>query len=176
MNRNRKLIRNLVFVLLLFLLFMNRTGLYITPTAAHESSERNMHYGPSEVVDVEDYDGDKYFLCKYDNWISCNRVERRFWIFWKHGQNPFGRENDLTQMLKYQWGAWENNSVFWGIRNDKSIMKVELLLDDGSKLATTYFYDDMFILTWKMAKNEIYGFTKVSAYNFEGELVFEEKY
>lgn len=176
MNRNRKLLRNMIFLVLILLLFMNRTGLYFTPISAHESSERNLHYGPSQVVHVEDFDGDKYFLCKYDKWISCNRVERRLFILWSHGQSPFGRENDLTQKMDYEWGNRENNSVVWGIRNDKSITKVELLLDDGNKLSTTEFYDDMFLLTWKSKEVEIYGFTKVSGYNSVGELIYEEEY
>jgi hypothetical protein len=155
---------------------MNRTALYFSPISAHESSERNLHYGPSEVVHIEDFDGGKYLLCKYDKWISCNRVDRKLWVFWSHGQSPFGRENDLTKKINYSWSSIENNSVFWGIINDKSITKVELLMEDESKLTTTEFYDDMFLLTWKMETMEIYGFTKVSAYNSNGVLVFEEEY
>jgi hypothetical protein len=176
MNRNKKLLRNMVLIVLISLLFMNRTGLYINPITAHESSERNLHYGPSEIVHVEDFDGGKYLLCKYDKWISCNVIERRLFILWSHGQSPFGRENDLTKKMDYSWGNRENNSFFWGIINDKSITKVELELKDGSKLTTTEFYDDLFLLTWKMVTREIYGFKKISAYNSVGELVFEEEY
>jgi hypothetical protein len=176
MNRNKKLLRNVVLVVLISLLFMNRTGLYFSPISAHESSERNLHYGPSEVVHIEDFDGGKYLLCKYDNWISCNVVEPRLFILWSHGQSPFGRENDLTKKLDYSWGNSENNSVFWGVINDKSITKVELLLEDGSKLETTDFYEDLFLLTWKTTNMDVYGYIKVSAYNADGKVVFEEEY
>jgi hypothetical protein len=176
MSRNKKLIRNLVLIVLLIILYMNRTGLYFSPITAHERSERDLHYGPSEIIHVEDFDGDRYLLCQYDKWISCNVVKRRFFVFWSHGMNPVGFENDTYQKIDYSWRGWEDYSIFWGSINDKDITKIELDLRDGSTMTETEFYDGLFVFSWKPEKLQIPAFTEVRGYNTEGELVFEDIY
>jgi len=74
MSRIKKVIRNLIILVLLFILYMMWAGLYLTPLLANEHSERSAHYGPSEVIHIENFDGGKYILCKYDRWFSCNTV------------------------------------------------------------------------------------------------------
>lgn len=85
MSRSKKVIRNIIILILLFFLFHQHLGLYLTPLAAHKSSERGINYGPSKVVYVEDYadnyDKGKYLLCKYDKWVSCNTVNRTLFFF-----------------------------------------------------------------------------------------------
>ena len=86
MSRNKKIIRNIVVLGILFFVFLKATGLYLIPLSAHENSERSIHYGPSEVVHIEDFDEGKYILCKYDKWISCNTVKRELLFFWRFGR------------------------------------------------------------------------------------------
>ena len=92
MNRKRKILRNGIFIAI-FISFALLSGMfYIDPVAAYRGSERSIHYGPSEVVHVEDFPGGKYFLGKYDRWISCNIMQKSMGIFWSAGSYVTGTE------------------------------------------------------------------------------------
>ena len=127
------------------LIVFQSSELYLTPISAHEYSERSIHYGPSEVVHIEDWDGGKYILCKYDKWVSCNTVKRTLLLFWRFGNQPIGFENDKTKAVDYTWGASGQYWKLYGIINDDKIKKVEITLDNGEVLTQTAFYDDLFL-------------------------------
>lgn len=57
MNRRRKTITNIILVIVLLFIFLKVTDLYLTPLRAHRASEKSIHYGPSEVVHVENFPG-----------------------------------------------------------------------------------------------------------------------
>ena len=80
MSRKKKILRNLIILVILFFIFLKSTGLYLSPISAHKSSERSIHYGPSEIVHIEDFSRGKYILCKYNGWVSCNTVEKKLFF------------------------------------------------------------------------------------------------
>ena len=82
MTRKKKIIRNLIIIIIIYLLPINNTGLYLDPIKAHKDSERSSHYGPSEIVHIEDFPRGKYILGKYDRWFSCNTINKELGIFW----------------------------------------------------------------------------------------------
>lgn len=125
MNRKKKVARNIVILIILSILTFTRS-LYLTPLAAHEASERSMHYGPSEVIHIEDFDGGKYILSKYDKWISCNTAKRTMLFFWTFGDQVTGIEVDKDKPLNFIWNINYVTIKVYGIINDKSINRVEL--------------------------------------------------
>ncbi len=178
MNRQKKILKNIGILLVLCFLLSRMYGFYLTPLAAHESSERSIHYGPSEVVHIEDFDGGKYILGKYDKWVSCNTVHRLLLFFWRFGSQPIGFENDTTKVVTFTWGityldTFRNHYVY-GIINDSSIQKIEIILPDGRILTQTEFYDDLFLLTWQELRNGYYQGFSLRAYDSESNLVFVE--
>jgi hypothetical protein len=140
MSRKKKVVRNIVILIVLSIFTFTR-GIYLTPIVAHEASERSIHYGPSKVVHIEDFDGGKYILCKYDKWISCNTINRTMYFFWTFGDQVTGIEVNKEKPLNFGWSGSVDAMKFYGIINDKNIDKVEVHLKDGSILSQTEFYD-----------------------------------
>jgi len=141
--------------------------------SAHKSSERYYHYGPSEVVHIEDFANSKYLLCKYDNMISCNTVKSSFLLFWKSGNYPIGFENDKTKPLAYSWGSSDPYWEVYGIVNDDRIKRVEIILDDGRILTQSEFYDDLFLFTWESFDNHSLGSKNLKGYDSDNNVIYE---
>lgn len=175
MSRLKKVIKNIIILALLFLLFFWRSGLYLSPLSAHEHSERSIHYGPSQVVHVEDFDGGKYILGKYDKWVSCNTVNRELFFFWRFGNQPIGFENDKTKAVDYTWGSSYQNNKLYGIINDERVKKVEITLSSGKIFAQTEFYSNLFLFTWKSNNNESWDFENIKGYDSGNTIIFEEE-
>lgn len=170
MNRKKKVVRNIVILTIIFSITFTK-GLYLSPIAAHKSSERSIHYGPSKIVHVEDFDGGKYILGKYDKWISCNTINRFMFLFWTFGNQATGIDVDETKPLNSTWGYDDKRGKLYGIINDEDIVKIELLLNDGSTLVQTEFYDDdMFLFTWEGE----FRLDSLRAYDSGGSLIFED--
>ena len=176
MSRLNKVIRNILIIAGMLFLFFWRSGLYLSPLSAHEHSERSIHYGPSEVVHVEDFDGGKYILGKYDKWISCNTVNRELFFFWRFGNQPIGFENDKTKAVDFTWGGSYQNYKVYGIINDDKVKKIEITLDNGKVLTQTEFYDDLFLITWSSNVAENLNFIKIKGYDSGNNVLFEEGY
>ena len=175
MIKGRTVFRNLVIIVFLGLLLINRSGLYLTPLGAHESSERSIHYGPSEVVHVENFKGGKYILAKYDKWISCNTVKKELFFFWRFGSQVTGVENDTSKGITHNWGMSDNRSKVYGIINDKRIKRVEITLTNNESFEETKFYDDMFLFTWDYDKREEYYLKEIKGYDSNNKVVFQDE-
>lgn len=176
MSRCKKVLRNVIILVILFGLFMYRAGFYLTPISAHEHSERSIHYGPSEVVHIEDFDEGKYILGKYDKWVSCNTVNRELFFFWGFGNFSIGSENDTTKLLTYNWDGSHDNLKIYGIINDDSIKRVEVILNNGETLTQSEFYEGLFLLTWKADLSIKSGwFKEIRGYDSNDIMVFQSE-
>lgn len=175
MNRAKKIVRNLIIIAVLFFIFVKGLGLYLTPLSAHEHSERSIHYGPSEVVHIEDFDEGKYILAKYDKWVSCNTVNRTLFFLWRFGNQVTGFENDKTKVIDYTWSMSQNHSKLYGIINDDKIKKIQLTLGDGEIFTETEFYDDLFLFTWSSKNNESLTLESIKGYDSNDNIIFEEE-
>ncbi len=175
MSRNKKILRNIVILTILFFVFLNISGLYLTPLSAHENSERSIHYGPSEVVHIEDFDKGKYILCKYDKWVSCNTVNRTLLFLWRFGNQVTGFENDKSEPVDYTWSMSSSYCKLYGIINDNKVKKVQITLDNGKVLTQTEFYDDLFLFTWKSNDKNEWGFKNIKGYDSDNNIIFEDE-
>jgi hypothetical protein len=155
---------------------MKQTGLYFTPMSAHESSERGMHYGPSEVIHIEDFKDGKYLLCKYDDFVSCDTVNRFLIFLWSIGNQPIGFQNDKTKPLNYTWSSSFSNWKVYGIVNDTRIKKVEIILDNGIILTQSKLYEDLFLFTWDSSDNGSKGYKRIKGYDSDNKVIYEEEY
>ncbi|MHB8127376.1 MAG: hypothetical protein ACYDEX_00055 [Mobilitalea sp.] len=176
MSRRKKVIRNLILLIILFFIFFNQFGLYFTPMSAHENSERGIHYGPSEVVHIEDFKEGKYLLCKYDNYVSCNTVNKSFIFFWRIGNQPIGFENNKTKPLNFTWNSSFSNWKVYGIVNDARIKRVEIVLNDGNTFTQSEFYDDLFLFIWDTDDNFSKGYKIIKGYDADNTVIYEEEY
>ncbi len=175
MNRKKKLVKNIVIIFILFFVLINRSGLYLSPVSAHEASERSIHYGPSQLIHVTNYEGDKYMLCKYEEWVSCDRIERVLFFLWKFGSSPFGFENDLNEKLKFSWSYMNNKCQLYGIVNDDSIKMVEIVLEDGRTFTQTEFHDGLFLFNWTVDGGGI-ELDKITGYDGEANKAYIDWY
>ena len=176
MSRFKKIVRNIIIIAILSFLFLKGTGLYLSPLSAHEHSERSIHYGPSEVVHVEDFNNGKYMLGKYDKWISCNTVNRKLFFFWAFGNQVTGFENDKTKAVVYSWGGSYKDYKLYGIINDNRVKKIKITLDNGETFTQTKFYEDLFLFTWKSSNNENLNFKNIKGYDINDKIIFDEEY
>lgn len=178
MIRHKEALRNILIIVVLFFLFLNRTGLYLTPISAHESSEKSAHYGPSKVVYIEDFEKGKHILGKFDRWVSCNTVNKQLLFFWAFGNQVHGFENDITRGIDFSYGASHEYYKFYGIRNNVNISKVEIALYNGKVYETTEFYENLFLITWVASDgdDESIYIKNIKGYDLNNKLVFEEEH
>lgn len=177
MSRNKKVLRNIVVLGILFFVFLKVTGLYLTPLSAHKNSERSIHYGPSEVIHIEHFDRGKYLLCKYDKWVSCNTVKRELLFFWRFGNQVTGFENDKTKALDYTWGMSSGNYKLYGIINNDKIRKIQITLNNGEIFTETEFYENLFLFTWKADNdNQSCDFNNIKGYDSNNNIICEYEY
>lgn len=175
MLRLKKIFRNIIILGLIILLF-SRLGFFLSPMAAHRHSERTIHYGPSEVAHVQDFSGGKYILGSYDKWVSCNTVNRKFFLFWTMGNQPIGFENDESKEVDYSWGMTsDKNDKLYGIINSDEIEKIEIVFENEKTLSITEFYDDLFLITWESEDDERLYHRKIKGYDSKGNIIFEDK-
>lgn len=176
MSRNKKILKNIIILITCFALLNNLSYYKLSPLAAHKASEKSAHYGPSQIVHIEDFEEGKYILCKYDNWISCNTVLKDFGFLWRFGNQPTGIENKKEKAVEFTFSISEYGKLY-GIINNPSITKIEVKLNDGTKIEKTKFYKDMFLFTWVNKKSNNYLILDtITAYNNSGEVVFSETY
>lgn len=173
MSRSKKIMRNIAILAGLFFLFLIRSGLYLSPLSAHEHSERSIHYGPSEVVHVEDFDGGKYILSKYDRWFSCDTVNRTLLFFWGFGDQASGFANDKTKAVVFSGGQSSENYKVYGIINDDRVKTIEIALGDGNVLTQSHFYDNLFLITWTTDNTADRNFKKLKGYDAVNKEIFE---
>lgn len=176
MSRLKKVMRNIIILVILFFLVHQHIGLYLTPLSAHKSLERRANYGPSEVIHVVNRDEGKYLLCKYDKWVSCNTVNRRLGFFWSPGSHPIGFENDKKKVINYSWNSSATHYKFYGVINDNDIKKVEIILNNGEIIEETELYEDLFLFTWKVTNNIQMGVINIKGYDAEDNMIFEEEH
>jgi hypothetical protein len=176
MSRIKKIIRNIFIIVILFYLITILLGLHFTPLAAHESSERGLNYGPSEIIHIENYKNVKFILGKYDKWVSCDIVTRTLFFFWGSGGQSLGFENDETKKVCYTWSGHNQYISVYGFINDKSVKKIEVTLSNGEVLTQTNFYKDLFLLTWESKNKENMYVNAVRGYDIDDKLIYVDKY
>lgn len=177
MGRKKKILRNTIIIILLSFILLRSANLYLTPLSAHKAFERSKHYGPSKVVHIEDFSGDKYkgkyILSKYHKYISCIRVDRRFLLFWRIRNQTPGIENNLLEPVFFTAiGSGEHNNI-WGIVNDARIKKIEVINKSGEIFTESMFYDDMFLFTWESENSRLGWYEEIKGYDGDGNLIFE---
>lgn len=171
MSRLKKIVQNILLMSVFLLVFLNITGLYFSPLSAHEHSERSRHYGPSEIIHIENFNNNKYILGKYDKYVSCNEVNRFFFFFW-YGAQPTGFENTKSKSIEYTSNISYKTLKIYGIINDKRITKIEVILDNGASTTITEFYEDLFLY---VADTNQFGHT-IRGYDINDELIYEIVY
>lgn len=175
MSRTKKLIRNLIILAGMIFIYINIIGIYMTPLQAHQNSERSGHYGPSDIKHIENFKKGKYYLCTYDKWVSCNTVKKTLVFFWAIGSQYAGFENEKGKKISWVWDGSEQYCKAYGIINDRQIKRVELLLEDGTVMKQTGFYDNLFLFTWEDKSNKLYPL-KISGYDAQNNKIFENVY
>ncbi len=174
MIKRRKLIKNILITMVLYIVLIKANGLYFTPLGAHKDSEKTAHYGPSEIVHIEDFKKGKYILGRYGKWFSCNTVNKVLFIHWRHGNQVHGFENDLDKPLSYNWAYGSGFYKAFGIINDVAISRIEIILDNGDRFQQEDFYDNMFLIHWYDQENRDYNIDGIRAYDKDENIVFED--
>ena len=176
MSRTKKIIRNIFIIIILSFYLMSWLGLSFTPLKAYEKVERSNHYGPSQIVHIENYKNNKFILGKYDRWISCSTMKRALLFFWVAESTPITVENDKSLALCYTWYYYKPILKGYGFINDKNIKKVEVTLTNGDIVTQTEFYDDMFLMVYDSENKGDIFFDTIKGYDAENNIVFESEY
>lgn len=171
MIRLKKIIINIILISVCLYIFLNLTGLSLSPISAYEKSERKNHYGPSEIIHIEKSMNNRYILGRYDKWVSLNTIKRDFFFFWI-GTDPIGFENTKSKAIEYNWNMNDNALKIYGIINDERIKKIEVILDNSMTTTITEFYEDLFFF---VADTNQYSHT-IRGYDINDELIFEVVY
>lgn len=169
-KRSKKILINIIVLGVLFVLFCYIQNLYLSPLSAHRDSERIMHYGPSKVVHTEEYDNGKLMLCKYDKWVTCEIIPRKFLFLWGlSGAYVF--EYDKTKAISYKSDYSKDLGVVYGVVNNPNIKRIDVLLADGKVLSTSNFYDNLFLFSWKFSYSSQNYPRMVTGYDGNGKVI-----
>jgi hypothetical protein len=188
-DKNKKAFIEWGVAILLLFLAISESPLFnyyhLSPTAAHEQSERTHYYGPSEVVEEIDLGEVRIFLGKYKDWFSANSVLKHAGVFWAPGSHVGGTEIKQDQDITYSWSGSRINDelmlmLYYGIVTNPKIVKVELDVVDnhlkGEATVQTLSYPlekhRMFLFYW----NELefhYHVESLRGMDENGEVVYE---
>jgi hypothetical protein len=175
MNRQKRIIRNVIIIVIFYLFVTRFFGLFLNPISAFEYAERDNHYGPSKIVHTENYGKAKYILGKYDKWISYSKVSR-FLFYWT-SFNPIMIEIQKDKAISYYWVGSDRFYEVFGIVNDKRITKVEITLADGNTLVQNEFYDgDLFLFLFDPKNEKFKEYLYIRGYDSESKILFEVKF
>lgn len=155
MTERQKVIRNLIILILLFLVIGSLSSGSFTPLSAHRKSEKSRNYGPSTIVKSQKFKGGMLYLCKYDKWYTLEVVRREFLWLW-HPRDIGCRENNITNPIDFDFGYTSttgNNNMgrFYGIVNDPNIKSARLDIKMDGQIKTIEqkeLYDNMFLFIW----------------------------
>jgi hypothetical protein len=191
MHKQKKItiIEWVVAILLLFVALKESPYLnyyHLSPTAAHEQSERTFYYGPSEIVEEFDLGNVRIYLGKYKDWFSANSVLKHAGIFWQPGSHVGGTEIKQNQDISYSWSGFQINDElmlmkFYGIVTNPKIVKVELDVVDSylsreTALKTLSYPLEkhrMFLFYWNEQEYS-YQWDSIRGIDENGEVVYEE--
>lgn len=152
-------------------------SLHFIPMAAYEIKEKSLHYGPSEIIHIEDIDRGKLLVGRYDKWISCGPVEKYF-LFWKVGNSHHGLEKDESQAINFNAGSSQGLIFFYGFINDEKVDKVELSLGNGEVYSEMKNFEDIFLIlaeTDEETASQL-DLREFKAYDKKGKVIYEFKF
>ncbi len=170
MSNKQKILRNIVIIVISIIIYIKANGLYLFPKNAFEDSEKTMHIGPSEIYHIRNYEKGKYYLGKYDSWVTCINIIKSHKFFYRFGSGSPILEYDINKSVDYNWHMSHEYLVIYGIVNDEKIEKLEIFFENGNTVIIDEFYDDLFIF-------ERYGeyLTSIKGYDNKGELLYDSE-
>ena len=74
----------------------------------------------------------------------------------------------------YDWSYSGGLYKAFGIINDDSISKIEVVMNDGDNHYQDEFYDNMFLIHWSSYENKTYDIEGIRAYDKDNNIVFED--
>lgn len=172
MTRIKKIFRNIIIIFSLLLLLILKLNLYSNPISAHKASEKTIHYGPSEIVHIQDFDNTKYVLTRYDNWFSCNTIDKKLGFLWQPSGDPRGDEINKAEPISYRWTISYLNYKVYGIVNDTDIKEVHIITHKGERLVQNTLYDNMFLLVGTIPTYDVIRY--IEGYDKDGNLIYSE--
>lgn len=183
MTRLKKVIRNIILIAVLLFLVMKLNGLYFSPVNALHASERDLHFGPSEIVHSFDNGNSRYFLTRYEDMISCSPIDRFLGVFWRYGAGSgveIKKERPLFTSYRTKEGDW----LIYGIRNEANITRVEIEMRNTAGETQIYssdtFYENMFYIMWEGENDSEVLFSEIfvgiKAYDDKGAVVYDSDF
>ena len=149
---------------------------------AYRSSERTMHYGPSEIKKIIDVKNGKVFFGKYKNWISAAPIEKKI-IKWYPGSGGAGCPIKYSDKISHfeQCSAMGTDSYVYtvfGCVNDSSIATVNLQFKKDGKINSMNYKiasDKLFIFCFDKYKSKD-NLISLRGLDNKGKIVYEYKY
>lgn len=203
MKKKKAIGINLLVISIILTVFMTVHGAAFTPASAYKKLERTINYGPSETIAAVQQGGDRFFLSKFRDYYSCGAVKRGFLGLWYGSKagHAWGKENDRDKVVNYTIMSERDDDngpdFIYGVINDIEVASLEievLVIDADGELgvrtieanvadktwqideigAVGVIYEDMFIAFIEEKGLRNFHQKKISAFNKDNQLVFEE--
>jgi len=115
--------------------------------------------------------------------ISCSPIDRFLGVFWRYGAGH-GIENKKERPLFTSYRSKEEEWLIYGIRNDPSIVRVEIEVKNAEGETEIYtsdtFYEDMFYIMWEGENDSDVLFSEIfvglKAYDDKGTVVYDSDF
>lgn len=175
MNRGKKLIRNLAVILVLLLGFYYFGGYYVSRQQCIIETLRGL-YGTEtrEIMELRQGNYIATLMADEDDESFSIVGTKKIGFLYRTGSSSIGIQNDKKEILKISgMASSDHGMVIFLCRNNKTIEKVEVLLENGESFTITEWQEDY---AGYIREDHNWESGTYKAYNAEGELVGEVYY
>jgi len=176
MNRSKKLVRNLVIILVILWIFYYYGGYYISKQQCVIETLRG-HYATEtrEVMEVRQGNYIATLMADENNESFSIVGTKKTGILYRTASSSVGNKVDKEKSMTMSgMGSSDYGIIICIYRNDKSIAKVEVQLENGDTYLITDWKEDY---AWYVRTgDDDWSCGTYRAYNAKGEQVGEEMY
>ena len=173
MTRKKKLIRNIVILLLIGMFCYFTGGCYLTKESCIMDSVRSLYSKEDEfIIDAKVNSYEVTLLADSDNLTAAIFATKKTGPFYRIGNNMIGSKInrevpiDIDGMFSNEFGT-----VVYIYRNDKSIEEIEVILGTGETVIMNDWEKDFILITYDDMDNWMHTICRV--YNENHKVVYE---
>jgi len=175
MNRGKKLLRNVVLIFIFSSFFYYYGGFYVSRQQCVTETVRGL-YGREtrEVMELRRHNYSFTLMAEENNESFSVVGTKKKGLLYQTASSSIGIPIDKEDILKISgMGSSDYGSVVFMYRNDKTIEKVEVHLENGELLLITDWHEDY---AGYLRKDHDWQSGTYKAYNAAGELIGEVYY
>lgn len=163
MKKNIKLLRNIIFLILLLVLAGIIFDFHITPTKAMKSALKDHDITMVQYNSIK-HKNNIYYIGHSTNALILVNVQRTLGFFWAIADQSYTGFNE--DPINFDFRSDGDFSIVYGVRRDRDIGSIQLTLKDDETFNYNLDNTDLFFFTYN---NDFLYLKELIAYRFFGK-------